>query len=56
MIGKSIQDFQYKKEIMQWLKTHRIQIDHQIYTTEKGVPQGSKLGPALYNLATSHVL
>lgn len=38
------------------VKTATVNVNGRIYKSKKGVPQGTKLGPALYNLATSQLL
>jgi retron-type reverse transcriptase len=45
-----------KELMMHMIRTATVDINGRIYKAEKGVPQGTKLGPALYNLATTQLL
>jgi hypothetical protein len=41
---------------MHMVKTATVQVGRETYKSTKGVPQGTKLGPMLYNLATSNMI
>lgn len=38
---------------MKLVLSAKVRVGEGIYSSTKGVPQGTKLGPAIYNLATA---